>query len=106
MTSIVAFTLPSCGVYAASKGAVEHLTKALAKEIGGDHHRARDPVHRAAGPAFRAGGAGEESRPRQDLALNLTALARVWVVKKSSDTGAREWLCAGPIGPPWRHVRS
>lgn len=34
ITSIVAFTIPYYGVYAASKGAVEHLTKALAKELG------------------------------------------------------------------------
>jgi NAD(P)-dependent dehydrogenase (short-subunit alcohol dehydrogenase family) len=34
ITSIVAFTIPFYGVYAASKGAVEHLTKALAKELG------------------------------------------------------------------------
>jgi NAD(P)-dependent dehydrogenase (short-subunit alcohol dehydrogenase family) len=34
ITSIVAFTIPFYGVYAASKGAVEHMTKALAKEIG------------------------------------------------------------------------
>ena len=34
ITSIVAFTIPCYGVYAASKGAVEHMTKALAKEIG------------------------------------------------------------------------
>jgi NAD(P)-dependent dehydrogenase (short-subunit alcohol dehydrogenase family) len=34
ITSIVAFTIPFYGVYAASKGAVEHLTKALAKEVG------------------------------------------------------------------------
>lgn len=34
ITSIVAFTIPLYGVYAASKGAVEHLTRALAKELG------------------------------------------------------------------------
>jgi NAD(P)-dependent dehydrogenase (short-subunit alcohol dehydrogenase family) len=34
ITSIVAFTIPFYGVYAASKGAVEYLTKALAKELG------------------------------------------------------------------------
>jgi len=34
ITSIIAFTIPYYGVYAASKGAVEHMTKALAKEIG------------------------------------------------------------------------
>ncbi len=34
ITSIVAFTIPFYGVYAASKGAVEHLTKAMAKELG------------------------------------------------------------------------
>jgi len=34
ITSIVAFTIPSYSVYAGSKGAVEHFTKALAKEIG------------------------------------------------------------------------
>jgi NAD(P)-dependent dehydrogenase (short-subunit alcohol dehydrogenase family) len=34
ITSIVAFTIPFYSVYAGSKGAVEHFTKALAKEIG------------------------------------------------------------------------
>lgn len=34
ITSIVAFTIPFYGVYAGSKGAVEHMTKALAKELG------------------------------------------------------------------------
>ncbi|TQJ06293.1 SDR family oxidoreductase [Kribbella jejuensis] len=34
ITSIVAFTIPYYGVYAGSKGAVEHLTKAVAKELG------------------------------------------------------------------------
>jgi NAD(P)-dependent dehydrogenase (short-subunit alcohol dehydrogenase family) len=34
ITSIVAFTIPFYGVYAGSKGAVEHLSKALAKELG------------------------------------------------------------------------
>jgi NAD(P)-dependent dehydrogenase (short-subunit alcohol dehydrogenase family) len=35
LTTIIAATIPFYSVYAASKGAVEHLTKGLAKEVGG-----------------------------------------------------------------------
>lgn len=35
ITTIIAATIPFYSVYAASKGAVEHLTKGMAKEVGG-----------------------------------------------------------------------
>jgi NAD(P)-dependent dehydrogenase (short-subunit alcohol dehydrogenase family) len=35
ITTIIAATIPGYSVYAASKGAVEHFTKGLAKEVGG-----------------------------------------------------------------------
>ena len=100
-SSVTRLILPSYGAYGATKGAVEQITKVLAKELGGRHIRVNalspGPVDTS---LFRAGKTQEQVRQLAEMA----ALGRIGTVEDIADIVAflaseeSAWITGQNIG--------
>ncbi|KAI9295533.1 NAD(P)-binding protein [Neoconidiobolus thromboides FSU 785] len=77
-TSLLAVTTPFYSAYAGSKSALEHFTRALAKELG---HRGVTVNTVAPGPIDTSFFHGQESKESVEMFTNMTPAKRLGLVE-------------------------